>query len=126
MHIYTRSYKIYIVLLASLLMAPALLAQRKSTIPAPLKQPKAIISKKDTSSTPDKPHVSRLNDKGLTATGTITDNSTGKPISGISVSVADFSAAITDEKGSFVINVPAYSAVLIVSGQGYQTKELPG
>jgi TonB-linked SusC/RagA family outer membrane protein len=62
---------------------------------------------------------------GLKVSGIIKDAATGKPVSGISVGVAQYSAAITDEKGGFVINVPNYDALLVISGQGYQPKEVP-
>lgn len=56
--------------------------------------------------------------------GVITDAQTGKPVPGISISVAEFSAAITDEKGQFEISVPNLNALLTVSGPGYQNKEI--
>ncbi|MBW4889147.1 SusC/RagA family TonB-linked outer membrane protein [Mucilaginibacter sp. HMF5004] len=62
---------------------------------------------------------------GLRATGTIKDAVTGKPLSGVNISVFEFSAAITDDKGNFSVRVPSYSAVLLVSGPGFETKELP-
>lgn len=61
---------------------------------------------------------------GLFATGTITDASTNKPLAGISISVFEYSAAITDEKGNFSVEVPSYTEVLLISAQGYQTKEI--
>jgi len=61
---------------------------------------------------------------GLQATGTIKDAITGKPLSGINISVFEFSAAITDDKGNFTVRVPSYSAVLLVSGPGFETKEI--
>jgi len=62
---------------------------------------------------------------GIYATGTILDATTGKPLAGINVSVFEYSAAITDDKGSFSIQVPSYLDVLLISAQGYQTKEVP-
>jgi len=59
------------------------------------------------------------------ATGVIKDAATGKPLSAVSVSVEDFSAALTDDKGNFSIRVPNYYATLIIKGQGLQTKEVP-
>lgn len=61
----------------------------------------------------------------LLATGVIKDAATGKPLSAVSVSVEDFSAALTDDKGNFSIKVPNYNATLIISGQGFQSKEIP-
>lgn len=74
---------------------------------------------------PDSLNAAQKGDAGVPVTGTITDAATGKPISGISISVFEFSAAITDDKGSFTVSVPSYSAVLLVSGPGYETKEIP-
>jgi TonB-linked SusC/RagA family outer membrane protein len=61
----------------------------------------------------------------LRATGTIRDAVTGKPLSGMNISVFEFSAAITDDKGNFSIKVPSYTAVLLVTGPGFETKEVP-
>lgn len=56
---------------------------------------------------------------------TVFDAATGKPVSGINISVFDYSAAITDANGVFEINVPDYNATLMVSGTNYQTKDVP-
>ncbi len=58
-----------------------------------------------------------------TVSGLVKDAATGKPLSAISVSVEDFSAALTDDKGKFKIRVPGKSATIIFSGEGFQTKE---
>ncbi len=50
--------------------------------------------------------------------------STKEALSGLSLSVPDYSAAITDNKGRFKIAVPSYSAVLLISGEGYQQKQV--
>lgn len=63
--------------------------------------------------------------KGYQVTGVIKDAATGKPVSGINISVFEYSAAITDEKGAFKVNIPNYNAILVLSGQGYQSKEVP-
>jgi len=63
--------------------------------------------------------------KGVSVKGTITDAQTGKPAPAISVQVTDYSAAITDDKGQFVIDVPNLNALLVVTGAGYQNKEIP-
>ncbi|MEJ6980708.1 SusC/RagA family TonB-linked outer membrane protein [Pedobacter sp. P351] len=68
--------------------------------------------------------VNRVNDSRQKATGTVTDASTGKPLDGISISVSGYSASITNEKGTFIVSVPNYDAVLILSGLGFQTKEV--
>lgn len=56
--------------------------------------------------------------------GTILDASSKKALPGISISVAGYSAALTDENGKFKISVPDYKAVLLISATGYQTKEV--
>lgn len=63
--------------------------------------------------------------QGKKISGVVKDASTGKPISGIGISVALYSAAITDDKGHFTVTVPSYDAVLSVKGQGFQQKEVP-
>ncbi len=57
-------------------------------------------------------------------TGTITDIVTKKGATGITVAVTGFSAAITDDNGNFTVKVPSYNATLLVSGEGYQTREI--
>ena len=57
--------------------------------------------------------------------GVVKDAATGKPVAGINIGVFEFSAAISDDRGRFTINVPNYNAVLTLSGQGYQLKEVP-
>ena len=58
-------------------------------------------------------------------TGTVKDASTGNALPGINISVAGYSAALTDDKGFFSINVPVESIALKVSGPGYQEREVP-
>lgn len=57
-------------------------------------------------------------------TGLIKDAATGKPLNGMSVSVPGFSSAFTDEKGKFSVTVPDYSVTLVVTGPGYQQKDV--
>lgn len=61
----------------------------------------------------------------LSVHGTVTDATTGKPVSGINISVPDYSAAITDDQGNFEIKVPSYQVSILISGSGYQDKEVP-
>lgn len=61
---------------------------------------------------------------GIKVTGTVKEASTGKPLSGISVTVPRYSAALTDDQGAFTINVPDNSASLMVSGPGFQSREV--
>ncbi len=63
--------------------------------------------------------------KSPKVSGVIRDAATKKPVSGINISIPAFSAAITDERGRFTINVPNYDALLIIKGQSYQQKEVP-
>jgi TonB-linked SusC/RagA family outer membrane protein len=60
---------------------------------------------------------------GPQISGVVTDAATGKPLPGINVSVPGYAAALTDENGKYKISVPGFSAVVIISGQGYQSKE---
>ena len=71
------------------------------------------------------PSAQSQKNKGIKITGTITEASSGKALSGINISVPGYSAALTDDKGKFTINVPETSAVLTVTGQDYQTKQVP-
>lgn len=61
-------------------------------------------------------------DEQMRITGTVTDAATGKPVTGINLSVEGYSAAITDDRGKFKIRVPSDREVLTVSGMGYKAK----
>jgi TonB-linked SusC/RagA family outer membrane protein len=61
---------------------------------------------------------------GVQVSGVVTDGSTGAPLSGVNVEVPGFSAAITNDKGRFRIRVPSRSSTVIVSGEGFQRKEV--
>lgn len=63
--------------------------------------------------------------KGVPLEGTITDAATRTPAVGVRVQVENFSAAITDDKGYFKLNVPAYDAVVLVEGEGYDARRVP-
>lgn len=56
--------------------------------------------------------------------GIVKDATTGAPLAGINISIPGFSASITDDKGSFSINTPYTNSTLLVSGNGFQTKEV--
>lgn len=60
-----------------------------------------------------------------TYAGTITDALTNAPLAGISVSIPDYSSGITDDNGVFTIYIPSYATTLLITGAGYQTKEVP-
>ncbi|WP_255478695.1 SusC/RagA family TonB-linked outer membrane protein [Rufibacter sp. XAAS-G3-1] len=57
--------------------------------------------------------------------GTVTSAATKLPVAGISVSVPGYSAALTDDKGNFSLNIPSSSSSLILEGEGFQRKEVP-
>lgn len=63
--------------------------------------------------------------QSVLVTGIIKDAATGKPAAGVRVSVAGFSADITDNDGSFSVKVPDLHAQLVVAGEGYQTRLVP-
>lgn len=58
-------------------------------------------------------------------TGTIRDAATGKGITGARISLPNVSASITDANGSFKLNVPTYYEDILVSADGYDTKQIP-
>ncbi len=60
----------------------------------------------------------------LPLTGVITDAATGKGLVGISITVKNFSAAITDEKGEFKLSVPSYSSDVVITGEGYESRQI--
>ncbi|WP_222707234.1 SusC/RagA family TonB-linked outer membrane protein [Pontibacter qinzhouensis] len=68
--------------------------------------------------------VARQQVGGVEVTGTVTAAATGRPISGISVSVPEYSAAFTDDNGNFKINMPSSNSTLMVEGEGYNRKEV--
>ncbi|OCX51697.1 SusC/RagA family TonB-linked outer membrane protein [Mucilaginibacter sp. PPCGB 2223] len=111
MHNFTKSFKAISFTGAFLLASVAGFAQQSDTSAAKKTDTTVVVKNKSKS--------------GIYATGTILDAATGKPLSGINVSVFEYSAAITDDKGSFSIEVPSYLDVLLISAQGYQTKEVP-
>jgi TonB-linked SusC/RagA family outer membrane protein len=61
----------------------------------------------------------------IKVSGTVKEASTGKALPGINISVPGYSATLTDDKGLFTITVPDKSAALMVSGPGYQQREVP-
>ena len=56
--------------------------------------------------------------------GVVTDAATKKPLAGVRVAVRDFSAAITDESGSFTLNVPGYDVDVEVVAEGFAKKQV--
>lgn len=57
-------------------------------------------------------------------TGTVIDAATGKPLSGISVSYGTISADVTDAKGSFAIDVHTGFEDILLSGEGFEKKQI--
>jgi len=60
----------------------------------------------------------------ISAIGTVKDAATGKPLTGMSVSVPGFSSSFTDDKGRFSVHVPNYKITLVISGPGYKQKDV--
>lgn len=56
--------------------------------------------------------------------GTITDAATGKPLPGIRLAVTNFSAAITDDNGTFKLTVPSYLVEISITGDGYSSRQI--
>lgn len=102
MHIFTKSFKAISLITVFVLASIGVSAQKNDSTAV------AVVKKRS----------------GLYATGTIVDATTGKPLSGINISVFEYSAAITDDKGAFSVEVPSYLDVLLVSAQTYQAKEV--
>jgi TonB-linked SusC/RagA family outer membrane protein len=111
MNIFTQSFKILSLFSVLSVLSVTVMAQKADST--------------STTKAPDSVAIARQNATALKASGTIIDAATGKPISGVNVSVVDFSGAITNEKGNFTIKVPSYSAVLNISAPSYQSKEVP-
>ena len=84
----------------------------------------AVAQVPDSSAAKTQDSLQRVTDNRLKVTGIIKEASTGKPLDGISISVPGYSASITEEDGSFSIAVPDYDAALIISGEGFHTKEV--
>lgn len=59
-----------------------------------------------------------------TITGKVTDAATRKPVPGARVAVKDFSAALTDNTGSFKLNVNSYLDNIIITADGYGTEQV--
>lgn len=56
--------------------------------------------------------------------GTVTDAASHQPLSAISVSYQEYSAAITDSAGHFTLRVPDDNVTIVLQGEGYQAKEI--
>lgn len=62
---------------------------------------------------------------GTKVSGVVVDGATNKPMVGVKLTVVDFSAAITDDKGKFTITIPNFNSTILVRLDGYHTKLLP-
>ncbi len=92
---------------------------------APANAPKTATKAVDSATLGQKMDLSKnKNTTGTLATGVIKDAATGKPLAAISISVTDFSAALTDDNGKFTIKVPDYNTTLFINGEGFQSKEV--
>ncbi|MEL1240934.1 SusC/RagA family TonB-linked outer membrane protein [Flavobacterium flavipallidum] len=60
--------------------------------------------------------------KGILIKGVVKSAATKQALSGINISVEGFSAAITNDDGSFKIKVPNLETLLKISGENYQTE----
>ncbi len=68
------------------------------------------------------PTASPNNAKGIKVKGVVKSAKTKLGLSGINVAVDGFSAAITNNDGTFEVRVPNLDAKLKISGENYQTK----
>ncbi len=66
----------------------------------------------------------RNSKKVFPVTGTVTNAATKKPVRGIRITYKIFAAAITDSAGNFTIKLPSDEVMLVLEGDGYQTKEV--
>lgn len=62
--------------------------------------------------------------KSVNVSGLVKDASTGKNLRGIRVTYKDYSAAISDSTGLFILKVPALDVSILLEGDGYQTKQV--
>ncbi|MBF4470715.1 SusC/RagA family TonB-linked outer membrane protein [Flavobacterium sp. HJJ] len=63
--------------------------------------------------------------QGILVQGVVKSAKTNTALSGINIAVEGFSAAISNNDGSFEIRVPNLQALLTISGQDFQTKVYP-
>lgn len=98
------------VMLTLLTVSVAGFSQQTDSLHIPGDTVKVVINKKAT---------------GPKLKGTILEASTGRPLSALNVRIEGYSAALTDEKGKFSLTVPDYNAIVLVSGIGFQEKEIP-
>lgn len=61
---------------------------------------------------------------GFKVKGTVREASTGKALPGINISVPGYSATLTDDQGVFTITIPEKTTAIMVSGPGFQEREV--
>lgn len=61
---------------------------------------------------------------GITVTGRVQDAVNDQLLAGINVSVPGYSSAITQNDGTFSIQVPALEATIVLTGTGFQYREV--
>jgi TonB-linked SusC/RagA family outer membrane protein len=64
------------------------------------------------------------NKTGVEIKGKVTDAATHQPLSAIRVTYQNYSAAITDSTGNFILKLPNYNVTVMLQGEGYQAKEV--
>jgi TonB-linked SusC/RagA family outer membrane protein len=70
------------------------------------------------------PVKSQQTDKKYTLTGVVSDASTGNPLAGISITVKGIASAISNQDGTYSINIPSTNVLLEVSGSGYAKRDI--
>ncbi|MCC9165809.1 SusC/RagA family TonB-linked outer membrane protein [Pontibacter harenae] len=68
--------------------------------------------------------VARQYTGGTVVTGIVKDATSGRPVPGVSISAPGYSAALTDDNGNFKLNIPDPSAAIVITGEGFQRKEV--
>jgi TonB-linked SusC/RagA family outer membrane protein len=61
---------------------------------------------------------------GIEIQGTVINAATRQPLSAISITYQDYSAAISDSAGHFILKVPNDQVTIILQAEGYQAKEI--
>ncbi len=62
--------------------------------------------------------------KTYTVSGTVTNGATKKPVRGIRLTYKSFAASITDSAGHFSLKLPSDEVMLLLEGDGFQTREV--
>ena len=70
-------------------------------------------------------HAQKQSAKTVTVKGKVINAVTKAPVRGIRITFKEFAASITDSTGNFSIKLPSDEALLYLSGDGFQDKEVP-